>query len=70
MRKLQQLGDSAMWLVIVAVLSLGLGILALVGLLALAREFIVERTHEADSTEEEGTRDIGRASGPRCVMTE
>jgi hypothetical protein len=72
-RKLQQLGDSAMWLVIVGVLSLGLGILALVGLLALARELIVERAHGADSTEEEGTPgtgDVGRASGRRCVMTE
>jgi hypothetical protein len=73
MRKLQQLGDSAMWLVIVGVLSLGLGILALVGLLALARELIVERAHEADSTEEEairGTRNVGRVSGRRYAMTE
>jgi len=49
MRKLQLLGDSVVWLVIVAVLSLGLGILALVGLLALARELIFERSDEADS---------------------
>jgi hypothetical protein len=72
MRKLQLLGDSAMWLVMVAVLSLGLGILALVGLLALARELMVERSHEASSTDEEsttGTGDVGRASGRGYVMT-
>jgi hypothetical protein len=72
MRKLQLLGDSAMWLAIVGVLSVGLGILALVGLLALARELIVERSHEADSTDDEGTADTGdagRASERRCVMT-
>jgi hypothetical protein len=71
MRKLQLLGDSAMWLVIVGVLSLGLGILALVGLLVLARELIVERCHGADSTEDEGTTgagDVGHASGRRCLM--
>jgi hypothetical protein len=73
MRKLQQLGDSAMWLVIIGVLSFGLGILALVGLLALVKELIVELAHEADSTDEEGTPgkgDVGRVSGQRCVMTE
>jgi hypothetical protein len=32
-----------MWFVIVGVLVLGLGILAVVGLLAVARELIVER---------------------------
>jgi hypothetical protein len=70
MRKLQQLGDSAMRLVIVGVLSLGLGILALVWLLALARELIVDRSFEADSREDEGTAgtgDAGRASGRQCV---
>jgi hypothetical protein len=73
MRKLQPLGDSAMWLVIVGVLSLGLGILALVGLLVLVRELILERFHEANSTDGEGTPgtgDAGRASGRRCVMTQ
>ena len=72
MRKLQLLGDSVMGLVIVGVLSLALGILTLVWLLALAREFIVDRSFEADSTDDEGTAgtgDVGRASGRRCVMT-
>jgi hypothetical protein len=72
MRKLQLLGDSAMWLVIAGVLSLGLAILALVGLLALARELIFERFHEANSTDDEGnagTAGVGRASGRRCTMT-
>jgi hypothetical protein len=59
-----------MRLVIVGVLSLGLGILALVWLLALARELIVDRSFEADSREDEGTTgtgDAGRASERRCV---
>jgi hypothetical protein len=59
-----------MGLLIAAVLSLGLGILALVGLLALAREFIVDRSFEPGSTDDEGaagTGDVGRASGRRCV---
>ena len=61
-----------MWLVIVGVLSLGLGILALVGLLALARELIFDRSHDADPEDHEGTTgagDGGRASGRRCAMT-
>jgi hypothetical protein len=73
MRKLQLLGDSAMWLVMVAVLSLGVGILALVGLLVLARELIFERSDEANSTDSAvttGTGDVGRASGRPSVMTQ
>ncbi len=58
---------SAMWLVIVGVLSLGLGILALIGLLALARELFCERSYDADFDRRQGTkgpRDVGgRASG-------
>ena len=72
MRKLQQLGDWAMWLVIVGLLSLGFGILALVGLLALARALVFERWHEANTTDDEGatsTGDVGRASG-HCVITQ
>jgi hypothetical protein len=38
-----------MWFVIVGVISLGLGVLAVVGLLAVARELIVERPFETDS---------------------
>jgi hypothetical protein len=73
MRELQQLGESVIWLVIVGALSLGLAIVALVGLGAIARELILEHTHEADSTEKEGTPgtgDVGRASRRRCVLTE
>ena len=72
MRKLQLLGDSAMWLVIVGVLSLCLGTLALVGLLVLIRELIFERFHEASPTDDEGTPGTGdaRDSGRRCVMTQ
>jgi len=58
--------------VIVGVLSLCLGILALVGLLALAKELIFERSDETDSTNDRGstgTGDVGRASGRRYVMT-
>jgi hypothetical protein len=54
-----------MWLVIVGVLSLGLGILALIGLLVVARELIFERPFEANSMNDEGTKakcDGGRAS--------
>jgi hypothetical protein len=58
-----------MWLVIVGVLSLGLGILALIGLLVVARELIFERLFEANSVDDEATKgDGGRASG-RCAMT-
>ena len=59
-----------MWLVIVGVLSLGLTILALVGLLKLAKELIFERYHEASSDDEgtTGTGDVDRAYGRRRVM--
>jgi hypothetical protein len=59
-----------MWLVIVGVLSLGLGILALVGLLAVARELIFEKPFEANSMDDGGAKgkcDGGRASGRRCA---
>jgi hypothetical protein len=72
MRKLQLLGDWAMWLVIVGVLSFVFGILALVGLVALVRELIVERHHDAHPTEDEraaGTGDIVRPSSRRYVTT-
>jgi hypothetical protein len=72
MRKLQLFGDSAMWLVVAGVLSLGFVILAVVWLLALVRELFVERVQEADSMLDEGAAgngDVGRASERRCVMT-
>jgi hypothetical protein len=61
-----------MWLVIVGVMILGLGILALVGLLTVARELIVERPFEANSMDDGGIKgecDGGRASGRRCAVT-
>jgi hypothetical protein len=61
-----------MWLVIVGVLSLVLGILALVGLLVVARELIFERPFEANSMDDESTKgqcDGGRSSGRRCATT-
>jgi hypothetical protein len=61
-----------MWLVVAGVLSLGLGILALVGLLAVARELIFESPFEANSMDDEGTKgkcDGGRASRRRCATT-
>ena len=66
MRKLQLLGDSTMGLVIVGVLTFGLGVLALVGLLALIREFVFECCHETTSTDDDGTDEV-RASGRRVT---
>ena len=45
-----------MWFVIVGAMSLGLGILAMVGLLSVARELIVERPFEANSMDDGGTK--------------
>jgi hypothetical protein len=47
MRKLQLLGDLAMRLVFAGVLSLGLVIFALLGLLAVARALILEAAQRA-----------------------
>jgi hypothetical protein len=71
-RKLRLLGDSAMWLIIVGLLSLGLGILALIGLLALVKELFCESTLDADFTDPGGAAgrdDVGRTYGSRGVMT-
>jgi hypothetical protein len=59
-----------MWLVIVGVLSLGLGFLALVGLVAVARELICESSPEVKFTDDGGAADrgdIGRVSGRRAL---
>jgi hypothetical protein len=59
-----------MWLVI-GLLSLGLGVLALVGLLVVAKELIFKSSFEADSSDDAGTTggsDVARSHGP-CVMT-
>jgi hypothetical protein len=50
-----------MWFVIAGVIGLGLGILAVVGLLAVARELLVERPFEADSMDDGGTN--GKSDG-------
>jgi hypothetical protein len=65
-----------MWLVL-GILCLGLGCLALIGLLAVARELIFKRFFQADSLEEDspedrqtsGRCDLDRASARRYVMT-
>jgi hypothetical protein len=61
-----------MWLVIVVVLSLGLGILALIGLLAVVKELFCESSLDADFTDAEGVigrHDLARAHGRRRVRT-
>jgi hypothetical protein len=58
-----------MWLIIVGLLSFGLGILALIGLLALVQELFCESTLDADVTDAGGRDDAGRTYGPRRVMT-
>jgi hypothetical protein len=61
---------SAMWLVIV--LSVGFGILALIGLLAVAKELFCDSSLDVNLTDAApavGRHDIGgRASARRCVM--
>jgi hypothetical protein len=61
-----------MWLVIVGVLSLGLGILALIGLLAVARELFRETpldAHFADAGGATSQHDVRGAYGRRRVTT-
>jgi len=59
-----------MWVVIV--LSLGLGILALIGLLAVAKELFRDSSLDANFTDAgsaTGRHDVGgRASARRCVV--
>ena len=60
-----------MWLMVVGVLILGLGILALIGLLAVAKEFFSDSSIEAHFTDAGGAAGrhfVGsRASTRRCV---
>jgi hypothetical protein len=60
-----------MWLVIVGVLSLGFGILALIGLLVVARELFCDRSFDANFTgaRAEGRHDVGGHASGRCVTT-
>jgi hypothetical protein len=61
-----------MWLVIVGLLSLGLGVLALIGLLAVVKELFCDSPLDANVTD--GGTTIrrgagGRAPARRCVVT-
>jgi hypothetical protein len=60
-----------MSLVIVGVLSLGLGILALIGLLVVARELFCDGSFDADPTDTgaKGRHDVGGRASGRCVTT-
>ena len=58
-----------MWLVMLGVLSLGLGILALIGLLVVARELFCDSSFDTNFADVRAKgRHGGRASG-RCVTT-
>jgi hypothetical protein len=61
-----------MWLAIVGVLSLAVGILALIGLLAVARELFRETPLDADFADAGGAtsqHDVRRANRRRRVTT-
>jgi hypothetical protein len=60
-----------MWLVLVGVLSLGLGILALIGLLVVARELLCDSSFEAHFTDAraKGRHDVGGRASGRSVTT-
>ena len=60
-----------MWLVIVGVFSLVLGILALIGLLTVARELFCDSSFDADFTDagDKGRHDVGGRDTGRCVAT-
>jgi hypothetical protein len=61
-----------MWLVIVIGLSLGLGVLALIGLLVLVRELFCEGSLDAGITDvgdATARHHIGHASARRSVLT-
>jgi hypothetical protein len=61
-----------MWFVIVGVLSVGLGVIALLGLLAVAKELFCDSSVDTNSTYAGGVavrHDVGdRTSGRRYVM--
>jgi hypothetical protein len=60
-----------MWLVMLGVLSLGLGILALIGLLVVARELFCDSSFDANLTDAraQGRHDVGGSVSGRCVTT-
>jgi hypothetical protein len=61
-----------MWLMIVGVSSLAFGILALIGLLAVAKELLRDSSLEADFTDAASAasrHDVGGRASGRCVTT-
>jgi len=61
-----------MWLVIVGASSLVFGFLALIGLLAVAKELFCDRSLGADFTDAAsaaGRHDVGGRASGRCVTT-
>ena len=60
-----------MWLVIVGLVGVGLGILALIGLLAVAKELFCDSSLDASFADEGGTgrHDVGSRASGRSVMT-
>jgi hypothetical protein len=61
-----------MWLVIVAVSSIGLGILALIGLLTVVKELFCDSSLDANFTDAAGAtgrQDVGSRASGRCVTT-
>jgi hypothetical protein len=60
-----------MWLLIVGLLGVGLGILALVGLLAVVKELFCDSSLDANCTDAAratGRHDVGGRVSARCVM--
>jgi hypothetical protein len=60
-----------MWPLIVGLLAIGSSVLALIGLLAVAKELFCDSSSDADfDADATGRHDVGgRASARRCVMT-
>ena len=61
-----------MWLAIVGVASLAFGILALIGLLAVAKELFCDSSLAGDFTDAAtaaGRHDVGGRASGRCVTT-
>jgi hypothetical protein len=59
-----------MWLLIVGLLGVGLGVLALIGLLGVAKELFCDRSPDANFRDAgtTGPYDVGGRASARCVM--
>ena len=59
-----------MWLLIVGLLALGFGVLALIGLLAVAKELFCDSSPDANFGDAgtTGRYVVGRRASARCVM--